>query len=142
MDPTIVVWIAVGIIVVIAIIAVVLFATNGRRRAAHLEAERRKAARLREDAEQTDLARRRREAEAAHAAAAAKQADADALDARLESERLARESAARQADAQRLREDVDERLEKADAVDPDVAPDQRETSAPARRGIADETPPG
>lgn len=142
MDTTIVVWIAVGIIVVIAIIAVVLFATNGRRREAHLEAERRKAARLRNDAEQTDLARRQREAEAAQAAAAAKQADADALDARLESERLARESAARQAEAQRLRDDVDERLQKADSVDPDVAPDRRETSAPVRRDIADETPPG
>jgi hypothetical protein len=48
------------------------------------------------------------------------------MQARLESERLARESAAHQSDAQQMRTDVDERLRKADAVDPDVDTDRND----------------
>jgi FtsZ-interacting cell division protein ZipA len=120
-DTSTIIWIIVGIIIVIAIIVIIaVLMTSRRRREAHVESERRKAAELRDDANQTDLARREREAEAARAAAAAKQAEADAKQAQLESDRLARESASHQADAQHLRNDVDERLHKADEVDPDV----------------------
>ena len=49
--------------------------------------------------------------------------------ARLESERLTRESAAHQADAQQLRTETDERLRKADAVDPDVVTDESAAAA-------------
>ncbi len=126
MDTSTIIWIIVGVIVVIAIIVIIaVLMTSRRRREAHAEAERRKAAELRDDANKTDLARREREAEAARAAAAAKQADADAMQAKLESERLARESASHQADAQNLRNDVDERLQKADEIDPDVRGDER-----------------
>ena len=129
METSTIVWIIVGIVVVIAIIVIVVLMTNRQRREAHLESERKKAADLRQDAYETDVARREREAEAARAAAAAKQAEADAMQARLESERLARESAAHQSDAQQMRSDVDERLRKADAVDPDVDTDRNDTTA-------------
>lgn len=125
MDTSTIIWIIVGIVIVIAIIVIIaVLMTSRRRREAHVESERRKAAELREDANQTDLARREREAEAARATAAAKQAEADAKQAQLESDRLARESASHQADAQQLRSDVDERLQKADEVDPDVHTDE------------------
>ncbi|MDQ0575983.1 hypothetical protein [Agromyces albus] len=123
METSTIVWIIVGIIVVIAIIVFAYFATSRKRREAKVESERRKAAELREDAYEKDVAARERQADAARTQAAAKQAEADALRARLESERLASESAARQADAAQLQAETDERLRKADAVDPDVGAD-------------------
>ncbi|WP_136707874.1 hypothetical protein [Agromyces sp. H66] len=119
METSTIVWIIVGIVVIIAI-AVVWLLTSRQRREAHRESERQKAAELRQSAHETDVARREREAEAARAAAAAKQAEADAAQARLESERLARESTSHQSDAEKLRSEAEERLQKADAVDPDV----------------------
>ena len=138
METSTIIWIIVGIIVVIAIVVIVMLVTRRRRHEAHLEAERKKAAELRQNAYESDVARREREADAAAAAAAAKQAEADAMAAKLESERLARESAAHQADAQQLRTETDERLRKADAVDPDVVTDE---SAAAARDPAMRTPP-
>ena len=123
METSTIIWIIVGIIVVIAIIVIAVLMTNRRRHEAHLEAERKKAADLRQNAYESDVARREREADAATAAAAAKQAEADAMQAKLESERLANESAAHQADAEQLRAETDERLRKADEVDPDVVRD-------------------
>ena len=129
METSTIIWIIVGIIVIIAIVVIVMLVTRRRRHEAHLEAERKKAADLRQNAYESDVARREREADAAAAAAAAKQAEADAMAARLESERLARESAAHQADAQQLRTETDERLRKADAVDPDVVTDESAAAA-------------
>ena len=126
METSTIVWIIVGIVVVAAIVVIAVLVTSRQRREAHLEAERTKAAELRQSAYESDVARREREAEAARAAAAAKQAEADAMQARLESERLARESASHQSDAQQLRTEADERLRKADAVDPDVDTDARD----------------
>ncbi|WP_448810610.1 hypothetical protein [Agromyces bauzanensis] len=137
MDTSTIVWIIVGIIVVIAIAVIVWLVTSRRRREAHLESERRKAAELRQSAYESDVARREREAEAARAAAAAKQAEADAMQARLESERLARESAGHQSDAEKLRIEAEERLQKADAVDPDVDTNvDRDVAADRRVGDA------
>ena len=89
METSTIIWIIVGIIVVIAIIVIAVLMTNRRRHEAHLEAERKKAADLRQNAYESDVARREREADAATAAAAAKQAEADAMQAKLEAERLA-----------------------------------------------------
>lgn len=125
METSTIVWIIVGIIVVIAIIAIVYFATSRKRREAEVESGRRKAAEIREDAFEKDVAARERQAAAARTQAAAKQAEADALKSRRDAERLASESADRQADAARLQAETDERLRKADAVDPDVGADGR-----------------
>ena len=132
-ETSTIIWIIVAVIVVIAIIVVAVVMTRGRRRAAQVEAGRNKAAELRQNAYESDIARREREADAARATAAAKQAEADALQAQRESERLARESADRESEAQRLRDETDQRLRKADAVDPDVR------DANTRRDAADRT---
>ena len=120
----------------IAIIVVAVLMTSRRRREAHAEAERRKAADLRQQAYESDVARREREAAAASADAAAKQAEAEAMQAKLEAERLARESASHRADAQQLQTESDERLQKADRVDPDVDVDQDATAR--ERAVYDE----
>lgn len=133
METSTIVWIIVGIVVVIAIAVVIWLLTSRQRREAHLESERRKAAELRQSAYETDVTRREREAEAARAAAAAKQAEADAAQARLESERLTRESVGHQSDAEKLRTEAEERLQKADALDPDVDTDRRDDVTDAER---------
>jgi FtsZ-interacting cell division protein ZipA len=132
-ETSTIVWIIVGIVVVIAIVVVVVLMTSRRRREAQIDSERNNAAELRQSAYESDVARREREAEAARAAAAAKQADADAMKAKLESDRLARESASHQSDAQELHAEVDERLRKADDIDPDVRTDRHDdATAPDR----------
>ena len=129
-ETSTVIWIIVAVIVVIAIVVIAVLMTRRRRNEAHLESERRKAAELRQDAYESDVARREREASAASTAAAAqqaqasaKQAEADAMQAKLESERLAREAAEHQSSAQEMREESAERLRKANEVDPDVSAD-------------------
>ena len=67
METSTIIWIIVGIIVVIAIVVIVMLVTRRRRHEAHLEAERKKAAELRQNAYESDVARREREADAAAA---------------------------------------------------------------------------
>lgn len=131
MDTSTLIWIIIGIIVVAAIIVIVWFVTKRGRREAQLEAQRHRAAEMRSTAADTDLAAREREAEALRADAAARKAEADAAQARADAERLARESSERQEDAQRLRTEAEEHLRKADEVDPDARPDERQGGLPA-----------
>jgi hypothetical protein len=98
-------------IVVAIIIIIILIAVFGRRR--KREADRAKAANMRESAVDGQLDAREREANAARAAADAKQAEVNA-------ERLRREAASQQGDAQAARADADEQARRADDVDPDV----------------------
>ena len=69
METSTIIWIIVGINVVIAIDVIVMLVTRRRRHEAHLEAERTKAAELRQNAYESDVARREREADAAAASA-------------------------------------------------------------------------
>lgn len=139
METSTIVWIIVGIIIVIAIIVFAYFATSRKRREAKVEADRRKAAELRDDAYEKDVAARESQADAARTQAAAKQAEADAMKAKLDADRLASESTARAADAAELQAETDQRLRKADAVDPDVGADGKPDhdtdtdTAPGRR---------
>jgi hypothetical protein len=135
-ETSTVIWIIVAVIVVIAIVVIAVLMTRRRRNEEHLESERRKAAELRQNAYESDVARREREASAASTAAAAqqaqasaKQAEADAMQAKLESERLAREAAEHQSSAQEMRDEAAERLRKANEVDPDVSADGTDRDA-------------
>jgi uncharacterized protein HemX len=110
MDTTALIVLIVAIVVVIIII-VVLVAVFGRRR--KREADRVKAANMRENAVDSQLDAKEREANAARAAADAKQAEVNA-------ERLRREAASQQGDAQSARAEADEQVRKADDIDPDV----------------------
>ena len=64
-------------------------------------------------------------------------AEADAAQARLTSERLARESASHQDDAEQLRVKAEERLQKADQLDPDVDAHRRDDLRARERNTAD-----
>jgi FtsZ-interacting cell division protein ZipA len=135
--------IIIGIIVVAAIIAAVLF-FNRKRKA---DADRNRAAEMREKAKADELGAREREAKAARAEADAKQAEVDA-------ERLRQEAREKQEEAARVRVASQEQLRKADELDPDVvtadrgadrddenAPGQPQTRAEAgTRGRGDAAP--
>jgi FtsZ-interacting cell division protein ZipA len=109
-------WIILIVVVVLVVIAIVIVAsTVGRRR--KLEADRNRAAELREDAARDELAAREREAKSARAAADAKQAE-------VEAERLRREAAEREQAAAEARTEQEKKLSHADSVDPDVETDR------------------
>jgi len=104
--------IVIVIIAVVVIVAIIAFAmTAGRRRKA--EADRQRASELRQSAADDGLAAKEREAKAARAAADAQQAEVDA-------QRLRQEADARQDDAASARAASEEKLRKADGIDPDV----------------------
>ena len=147
MDTATLIWIVVAIIVV-AIIIVVAVMLSRRNSAKKLEAQHAKAQDLREDARRTEMAAREREAQAAQAradsasaAAEAEQAKARAAQASIEAERVAGTIDGHQSDAAALRAEQEEKLRKADELDPHVtADDSRDdrtapagyTPAPAR----------
>jgi FtsZ-interacting cell division protein ZipA len=115
----VVVWVIVAV-VVLAIIAVVIYLMNRSRTERALEAQRTEARDLRESAEADRLDVQRREAEAARL-------DAQARVAQAEADARAADAAQLQADAQQraqhaggARADVDERLRRADEIDPDM----------------------
>jgi FtsZ-interacting cell division protein ZipA len=103
------VWIIVGIVVVLAIVAVVINLSRKRKTVA----DRNRAAEMREKAEADQLAAREHEAKAARA-------DADAKAAEVEAERLRRQALGTQQEAETVRAGAQEQLRKADEVDPDV----------------------
>ena len=121
MDTSVLIWIIVAIVVVAVIIGVVVFLR--KRGTSRADANRKKAAEIRAKAQETDLAAREREAEAARVQAEAKRAEADAQAAKVRAERLSQEGAERQNEANGVRAKVDEHLQKADKVDPDVNTD-------------------
>jgi len=103
------IWIIIGVIVVLAIIAVVVML--GRRR--KVDANRNRAVEMREQAKADELGAKEREAKALRAEADAKQAE-------VESERLRAEARGTQQEAESVRADVEEKRRKADELDPDV----------------------
>lgn len=110
-------WIILIVVVVIVVIAIVVVAlTAGRRR--KLEHDRQQAGELRAAAGSDDLAAREREAKAARAEADAKQAE-------VEAEQRRREAAAHAAEAGEARSAVDDKLARADRLDPDVRTDRQ-----------------
>jgi FtsZ-interacting cell division protein ZipA len=141
MDTNTIVWIIIGVVVVIAIVAIVIWLTSRKRREAQVEAGRRKAEDLRAQAYESDVAARERQASAEQAQAEAKRADADAQEAaaqaeraRLESERLAREGAGEQTEAAKYRTESQDHLREAATVDPDAHNDGDRRGATERAG--------
>lgn len=124
-------WIVLIVVVVVVVVAIVIVAlTAGRRR--KVEADRRKAAELREDAARADLAAREREAKSARAAADAKQAE-------VEAERLRREAEERDRAAAAARDEQQQKLSRADEVDPDVRTDRHGNRVENDRDGVDDT---
>ncbi|MBB2966281.1 hypothetical protein [Leifsonia aquatica] len=109
-------WIILIVVIVVIVIAIIVVAlTAGRRR--KLEHDRQRAQELRADARDDDLAAREREAKAAQATADAKQAE-------VEAEQRRRSAEAHATEAAEARSSIDEKLAKADALDPDVRTDR------------------
>ncbi|MCU1548383.1 MAG: hypothetical protein JWO29_1334 [Arthrobacter sp.] len=102
--------IIVGIVVVLAIVAVAIFLSRKRK----VAADRNRAAEIREKAKADELTAREREAKAARA-------EADAQEAEVNAERLRQEARGRQQEAETVRSGAQEQLRKADELDPDVA---------------------
>jgi FtsZ-interacting cell division protein ZipA len=115
--------IIVGIVVVLAIVAVAIFLSRKRR----VAAKRDKAAEIREKAKADEFTAREREAKAARAEADAKQAEVDA-------ERLRKEALGRQQEAESARAGSQEQLRKADELDPDVVTAERGDARPGEGG--------
>lgn len=118
MDSGQLVGIIVGIVVVLAIVAVAIY--FGRRR--KTEADRNRAAEMRERAEADQLAAREHEAKAARA-------EADAKAAEVEAERLRMQARGTQQEAETVRAGAEEQLRRADDVDPDVVTTERGDAA-------------
>ena len=110
----------VGVVIVVgAIIAFVVTRSGSRRE----QAERAKAAEMREQAAEHDRELREREAAAQEAKAQAEAAEAEVQERKLEAERLAQEAHQRANHAGSVREERDEQLRLADLRDPDVRTD-------------------
>lgn len=122
------VWLIIAL-VIIALIAVVASMMRNRAKARAVEHNRHKAGRLRDEAQVTSVEASRREADAAAARA-------DAEEARVRSEQLEREAQQHEHHAGEAREQVDERLRAADAIDPDGGSEE------VRTGDADSTTEG
>jgi hypothetical protein len=120
METGTVIAIIVAIIIVGAIVAFVLSRSGARR----TEADRAKAAEIREQADQHDRELREREASAAETKARAEMARVEAQKRELEAERLAAEADSRSESAAAVRQERDEQLRRADRRDPDVLTDK------------------
>ena len=120
MEVSTIIWIIVAIIVVGGIVAFVR-SRSGARRA---EAERTKAAEIRDQAGEHDRRLRENEASAAEARARADMARAEAQRQELEAERLAEQAQDRSDSAAAVREKRDQQLRDADLRDPDVRTDK------------------
>ena len=134
MDSGQLIGIIVGIVVVLAIVAVAVMISRKRK----VAADRNRAAEMREQAKADEFAAREREAKAARA-------EADAQEAELEAERLRQEARGRQEEAESVRSGAQEQLRKADEVDPDVVTSEREGAAremPTRADLRSERATG
>ncbi|WP_426976032.1 hypothetical protein ACQCSU_14760 [Pseudarthrobacter sp. O4] len=114
MDSGQLIGIIVGVIVVLAIIAVAVMLNRKRK----VEANRSRAVEMREQAKTDEIGAREREAKGARAEADAKQAE-------VEAERLREEAHGRQSEAENVRAGAQEQLRKADELDPDVVTSER-----------------
>ncbi|CAI3792528.1 hypothetical protein [Pseudarthrobacter sp. MM222] len=109
MDSGQLIGIIIGVIVVLAIIAVAVVLSRKRK----VDANRNRAVEMREQAKADELGAKEREAKALRAEADAKQAE-------VESERLREEARGTQQEAESVRADVEQKRRKADELDPDV----------------------
>jgi peptidoglycan hydrolase CwlO-like protein len=126
MDSTL--WWIVGILVVLVIIGVIVWAATKDRR---LDAQRTKAEQLRAEARDQERDLREREGRAEELQARAEQARAEAERRSAEADQRAAEAKRLQAEAERraqgvseLRNEHEERMRAADARDPDVPTDK------------------
>ncbi|MGY2743769.1 hypothetical protein [Arthrobacter sp. UYCu723] len=126
MDSGQLIGIIVGVIVVLAIIAVAVMLNRKRK----VEANRSRAVEMREQAKTDEIGAREREAKGARAEADAKQAE-------VEAERLREEAHGRQSEAENVRAGAQEQLRKADELDPDVVTSER-GDAESRDGMSGE----
>lgn len=115
-----IIWIVVAVVVVVAIIAFVMSRSGARR----VEADRARAAEIREKAVEHDRRLREDEASATEADAKAHMARAEAQKRELEAERLAAEADSRSERADAVRRERDEQMRLADLHDPDVETDK------------------
>ena len=113
MDSGQLIWI---VVIVVALVIVGLVVFLGRKR--KLNADRHRAGEIRKQAETDELGAREGEAKAARAEKDAQQAEVDA-------KRLRREAREGQEDARTVREGSQERVRKADEMDPDVDAGER-----------------
>ncbi|MFE4469350.1 hypothetical protein ACFRFH_11080 [Leifsonia sp. NPDC056824] len=130
-------WIVLIVVIVVIVVGIIIVvSTVGRRR--KVEADRQRATELREAASRDELAAREREAKSARAAADAKQAEVDA-------ERLRREADERERAAAAARDEQQDKLSRADDVDPDVETDRHGNRVVADGAVddtrRDEVPP-
>ena len=120
METGTIIWIIVAIIVVGAIAAFVLSRSGARR----TEADRAKAAEIRDRPTSTTVSCVSGEASAAETKARAEMARVEAQKRELEAERLAAEADSRSESAAAVRQERDERIRRADRRDPDVLTDK------------------
>lgn len=121
MDDSTLTWIVVAAAVVLLLI--LLFVVLRGRRGKVEEARRAEAAELRQKAEADRLEVHRREAEAAKVDAEARMAQAEADARAADAARLQAEAHERTTQVTGDRAEVDDRLRRADALDPDVPTD-------------------
>ncbi len=126
MDGQLWIWIIVAIVIIAVIVAVVVY---GRR--AKNAANRKRAADLREKARADALGAHERSAEAARAAA-------DAARAESEAERLHKEASEKQRAAERANEVSQDRLRRAEELDPDAGNRSDPSGAESRRDRDDD----
>lgn len=126
MDTETVIWIVIGVIALALVIGLVVWLMR-RRGDAQAEHRRREAAELREKAAADDIEVRQREAELARADAEARAARAEAQARLAEADRLDAQTRKEAEDVDQSRRDVDERLHRADEIDP--GPREHRTAA-------------
>jgi FtsZ-interacting cell division protein ZipA len=108
-------WIVIAVVVVLVVLAVAFFAMRRSQ-----SAQRTKSHELRDDAVERGAVVDQREAEAQEVAARAQMAKAEADAKAAEAARLESVAQQQQAHAADSREDVDEQLQQADRLDPDI----------------------
>ncbi len=119
MDTSTIVWIVVGVLVVLALVAVAV-KLSGRQK---VDRQRAKAGEIRQQADSEESTVRRHEAEAAEQDALARQARAEADRKAAEAEKLQIQAEERAEQASGKRTEHQDRLRVADEVDPDVPND-------------------
>lgn len=119
MDTSTIVWIVVGVLVLLALVAVAV-KLGGRKK---LDRQRAKAGEIRHQADSEESTVRRHEAEAAEQDALARQARAEADLKAAEAEKLQIQAEERAEQASGKRTEHQDRLRVADEVDPDVPND-------------------
>lgn len=120
MDDSNWIWIVVGLLVLLAILAFAISSARKRRD----DKRRVEAGRIREEATHHERDLREREAEADEAEARARRARAEADERDAAARRLEVAAERRSDDRDHLRDEHDERLRRADALDPDVPTDR------------------